>query len=189
MPAKSAAAAPRASRPYMPGYGLPDATQGKGLLPWSWAERRLVGSHNYWFASARPEGGPHLMVIWGVWIGGRFWFSTGAKSRKARNLSANAACVIGTERASSAVIVEGTAQVVDPRDVPREVSASYKKKYKWVFDPRFGPIMAVTPRVAFGLHEKDFDQSTTKWTFQLPRRRGAAEETRSPRLRASAVKK
>jgi general stress protein 26 len=163
MPSK--AEQPRASRPYMPGYGLPDAAHGKGLLPWSWAERRLVASHNYWCATARPEGGPHLMIIWGVWLGGQFWFSTGDKSRKARNLAANPACVIGTERASSAVIIEGTARRVEPRAVPREVSTSYKKKYNWVLDPKLGPIIAVTPRVAFGLHEKDFDKSTTRWTF------------------------
>jgi hypothetical protein len=34
-------AEPRATRPYMPGYGLLDATQGTGLLPWSWAVERL----------------------------------------------------------------------------------------------------------------------------------------------------
>ncbi len=33
---------PRASRPYMPGYGILDAASGKGLLPWSWASERLA---------------------------------------------------------------------------------------------------------------------------------------------------
>jgi hypothetical protein len=31
-------AEPVASRPYMPGYGIAAATEGKGLLPWAWAE-------------------------------------------------------------------------------------------------------------------------------------------------------
>ena len=34
--------APNASRPHMPGYGLPKGT--KGLLPWGWAEQRLKKS-------------------------------------------------------------------------------------------------------------------------------------------------
>lgn len=36
---------PKASRPHMPGYGLPAGT--KGLLTWAWAEERLLASHNY----------------------------------------------------------------------------------------------------------------------------------------------
>jgi len=42
----------------MPGYGLPAADKGKGLLPWEWAVERLTESHNYWVATTRPEGRP-----------------------------------------------------------------------------------------------------------------------------------
>jgi hypothetical protein len=35
---------PRASRPYMPGYGIQGPDEGSGLLPWSWAEQRLTES-------------------------------------------------------------------------------------------------------------------------------------------------
>jgi hypothetical protein len=38
---------PTAARPYMPGYGVQPATGGRGLLPWSWAEQRLVSAHDY----------------------------------------------------------------------------------------------------------------------------------------------
>ena len=34
----------------MPGYGTLGAEEGIGLLPWAWAEERLVRSHDYWFA-------------------------------------------------------------------------------------------------------------------------------------------
>ena len=34
--------APRASRPHMPGYGLPEGTEG--LMPWQWAEQRLTAT-------------------------------------------------------------------------------------------------------------------------------------------------
>src|SRR4030081_968866 len=100
-------AKPRASRPHMPGYGLP--TAGTGLLPWSWAEQRLKKSHNYWITTVKPDGSPHTMVVWGLWIDGQFLFSTGRKSRKARNLAKNPNCVVSTEHAHEAVIVEGTA--------------------------------------------------------------------------------
>jgi hypothetical protein len=38
---------PKASRPHMPGYGLLGASEGTGLLPWSWAEQQLTASRNY----------------------------------------------------------------------------------------------------------------------------------------------
>jgi hypothetical protein len=57
---------PRASRPYMPGYGILGPTKGSGLLPWSWAEERLTASRNYWVASSWPDGRPHSMPVWGV---------------------------------------------------------------------------------------------------------------------------
>src|ERR687885_452744 len=80
---------PPASRPYMPGYGIVGPTEGSGLLPWSWAEQRLVASRNYWLASGRPDGRPHVMPVWGVWHQRSLWFSSSRGSRKARNLAAD----------------------------------------------------------------------------------------------------
>ena len=71
---------PTASRPYMPGYGIAEPEDGQGLLPWSWAEERLVSSHDYWVATSRPDGRPHLMPVWGVWFDDAWWFSSGRRS-------------------------------------------------------------------------------------------------------------
>ena len=68
---------PPASRPHMPGYGIAGPTEGRGLLPWSWAEERLTRSHDYWVATVRADGRPHLMPVWGAWDGGALWFSIG----------------------------------------------------------------------------------------------------------------
>jgi len=67
---------PKASRPHIPGYGLPKGKEG--LLSWKWAEQRLEKSHNYWISTARPDGTPHTMVVWGLWLDG---FSALARSR------------------------------------------------------------------------------------------------------------
>ncbi len=156
-------AQPRASRPYMPGYGLPEDT--KGLLPWRWAAGQLTRSHNYWLVTARTTGAPHAMPLWGVWLQDRFWFSTGARSRKARNLAANPKCVVCTEHADKAVILEGKAQRIQPPAIPRQVAAAYKAKYGWKLDPKLGPVFAVQPRVAFGLVERDMMSTATRWHF------------------------
>src|SRR5258708_10062058 len=118
---------PTASRPYMPGYGLPETS--KGLLPWSWAEQRLKKSHNYWITTVKRDGSPHTMVVWGLWQDGRLLFSTGSKSQKARNLARNKKCVVCTEHAHEAVIVEGIAEIADVAARRKFISA-YEKKYK-----------------------------------------------------------
>ena len=95
-PTPATAKQPKVTRPHIPGYGMPRGS--KGLLPWPWAEQRLRRSHNYWMMTVRPEATPHAMPVWGIWVDNRFVFSTGASSRKARNLAANASCVVCTER-------------------------------------------------------------------------------------------
>src|SRR5580693_348107 len=89
---------PKASRPYMPGYGIKPADEGQRLLPWKWAAERLAASRGYWASTVRPDGSPHCMPVWGIWTSDRFIFSTGAESRKARNIAANPKCVICTDR-------------------------------------------------------------------------------------------
>jgi nitroimidazol reductase NimA-like FMN-containing flavoprotein (pyridoxamine 5'-phosphate oxidase superfamily) len=151
----------------MPGYGLAAASEGAGLLSWSWAEERLARSHNYWVATVWPDGRPQLTAVWGAWFEGRFVFSCGHESRKARNLAANPEVVVSTESADEAVIVEGQAA----RDVAEDALArfldAYEAKYSWRLDPGHDRIFAVAPRVVFGFieHDSQFAQTATRWTF------------------------
>jgi hypothetical protein len=173
MPTKKKSAstrAPRSTRPHMPGYGLPKGS--KGLLPWSWAEQRLKKSHNYWITTVKPDGSPHTMVVWGLWLDGRFLFSTGSKSRKARNLVQNTNCVVCSEHAHEAVIVEGIAEVAD---VPtrRKLLPKYEHKYKFDMGAMKDdilsmkePVFAIRPRVVFALWEKHFVGKSTRWSFE-----------------------
>jgi nitroimidazol reductase NimA-like FMN-containing flavoprotein (pyridoxamine 5'-phosphate oxidase superfamily) len=150
----------------MPGYGVVDENSGKGLLPWSWATERLLKTHNYWISTARPDGRPHTMVVWGVWLDDRFYFSTGKESRKARNLSANPNCVVCTDRADEAVVVEGVAAEVKDKSLVKKVLKIYEPKYKWEMDGSEGPFFAVTPKVVFGLIELELTSTATRWTFE-----------------------
>jgi general stress protein 26 len=150
----------------------------KGLLPWTWADERLRRSHNYWLMTVRPDGTPHAMPVWGIWVDNRFYFSTGAQSRKARNLQANPACIICTERTAEAVIVEGRAAVVSDTSVVQPLAPVYYRKYKpWKLDPEMGPIFEVRPRVAFAMYEKRF-KDATRYSFEpkAAKRKGRQEE-------------
>lgn len=158
---------PAADRPEMPGYNLPGPMAGSGLLPWAWAVERLAAAHNYWLATARPDGSPHLMPVWGVWLSGTFSFSTGARSRKARNLAGEGRCTVATERADETVIVEGVAAALRDGEQRRAVLAAYEAKYGCALDGSEGPLFTVRPRVVFGLieHADQFTATATRWRF------------------------
>jgi nitroimidazol reductase NimA-like FMN-containing flavoprotein (pyridoxamine 5'-phosphate oxidase superfamily) len=147
----------------MPGYGLSESREG--LLPWTWARTRLEKAHNYYLATTRRTGAPHLMPVWGIWLDDAFYFSTGTKSVKARNLRADPRCSLSTERGDQAVIVEGTARKLAARAIPQQFFALYKKKYGWQMKGE--PIYLLRPRTAFAFIEAadDFYKTATRWSF------------------------
>jgi PPOX class probable F420-dependent enzyme len=161
---------PTADRPFMPGYGILPAEAGSGLLPWTEAERRLTVSHDYWCATVCPDGRPHVMPVWGVWDDGRLWFSSGLRSRKARNLAADPRCTLTTDDARDPVVLEGVAErLTDAGRIAAfvdTVNAKYDAGLTPDFqDPAVNGTFAVTPVRAFALSGGDFTGSPTRWTF------------------------
>jgi hypothetical protein len=157
---------PEAGRPDIPGYGI--AKSKRGLLRWNWARTRLTRAHNYWIATVNHGGGAHLMPVWGVWMDEAFWFSTGRKTRKARNLGRESRCVIAPEGAREAVIVEGVARRNRDAGMRRKFNRAYQKKYKWDMADDPNPVFRVRPRLAFAFIEKAslFTSTATRWRFQ-----------------------
>jgi pyridoxine/pyridoxamine 5'-phosphate oxidase len=165
---------PQARRPYWPDAVQNPAGPAKDLKSWSWALKRLDKSHNYWISTARPDGRPHLMVVWGIWIEDAFWFCTGARTRKSKNLLAHPQCVIATEAADEAVILEGeVAQVLDKIQLEGFVTA-YNKKYggdvEALLKDQSSLVYRVNPSKVFGFdeHAENFVESATRWDFPKP---------------------
>jgi PPOX class probable F420-dependent enzyme len=157
----------------MPGYGVLPADQGSGLLSWAEAERRLTVSHDYWCATVRPDGAPHVMPVWGVWLDGRLWFSSGLGSRKARNLAAEPRCTLTTDDAQNPVVVEGAARQETDRAVLERFVAAMNAKYGGgmtleFLDPTVNGSYAVRPERLFALSHDDFTGSPTRWTLPAP---------------------
>ena len=155
---------PRTERPRMPGYGI--GKSKTGMLPWEWAVKTLTESREYWIVTVRPDGRPHAMIIWGLWIDGAFWFGTGGKTQKARNLARNPNCVVGTQNAAEAVILEGVAEIVTDADLKRKLEPASLRKYGMSGGDGSEPVYRVRPRRAFGLIEKTFPKTATRWTFE-----------------------
>lgn len=120
------------------------------LLPWRWAAERLTAAANYWIATTRPDGRPHSRPVWGVWLDGMLYFSTGSLINQ--NLRMNAEVSIHLESADEVVIVEGVADLVSDLAEWRRFTEAYNPKYNWDFDPTsiFGGFWRVRPGVAFG---------------------------------------
>ncbi len=147
-------------------YRLLAADQGHGLLPWRWAEERLERSHNYWVSTTRPDGRPHATAVWGIWWENAFYFSSGRLTRKARNLAHHAGCVVATESAAQAVIVEGITELVLDGGVLERVGKVYREKYNSDY-PSESNIYVVHPKVVFGFieAEAEFSGSATRWVI------------------------
>jgi len=161
-------AAPAASRPSLPSpYGLLGPTEGQGLLPWSWASERLTRSRGYWLATTRPDGRPHVAVVWGVWLHDRFYFATSTASRKARNLAANPNCVVCPEQADEAVILEGVAAEVLDTALLQQFQDAYTAKYQEAIDTVQFSLYDVRPLIAFAFVSDAvvFPRTATRWQF------------------------
>jgi Pyridoxamine 5'-phosphate oxidase len=163
MPArKQSAAVPRSERPQIPDYGI--SKSKSGLLPWEWAVKNLSESREYWIITVRPDGRPHAMIIWGLWFNGAFWFGTGGKTQKARNLAKNPNCIVGTQNAAEAVILEGVAEVVADVATRKKLEPASLRKYG-MSGGGSEPLYRVRPKRVFGFIEKSFPKTATRWMF------------------------
>lgn len=157
---------PVAGRPLVPeGYGIKGS--GEKRLAWPEISRWLEEARNYWIVTASPQGQPHAMPVWGVWLDGGFYFGTDRASRKARNLDANPRVVVHLESGDDVVVLNGTVdEAIDP-DVRERVLAAYAPKYGMgPGDMDAGALLyELKPQVALSWREQDYPQSATRWTF------------------------
>jgi hypothetical protein len=104
-------------------YGLP-------LLEWASIKSRLdegvpqapgkggPNRHTCWLATLNPDGSPHVTGVGAVWVDGVFWFETGERTRKGRNLARDPRCTLSVATHDFDLVVEGEAlPVTDPETV------------------------------------------------------------------------
>ncbi|MCS7055676.1 MAG: pyridoxamine 5'-phosphate oxidase family protein [Thermoflexales bacterium] len=93
-------------------------------------EDRLFAARNIWLATVRPDGRPHLVPVWFVWVRERFYVCTAGQSVKAKNLIANPRASAALEDGDRPVIAEGRATILT-QPYPDDVAAEFKRKYGW----------------------------------------------------------
>jgi pyridoxine/pyridoxamine 5'-phosphate oxidase len=157
---------PAPSRPDVPdGYGITSDPSDAGA--WDDVARRIAASRNYWIASTRPDGRPHVMPVWGIWLDGELLFATDRVSRKGRNVAANPRVVVHLESGDDVVIVEGVAHEETSAELLSRYTDAYDAKYAIRPDPSDPATVtyALRPSVAFSWTEADYPNSATRWSF------------------------
>ena len=169
---------PRPSRLRLPaGYGAAGLVEG--LLPWSHTDERLAGARTYWIGTTLPDGTPHAVPVWGVWVDGRLYFGGSPETRMLRNLERNPAVVVHLESGDDVVILKGVAEVVTDRALLGRVGKVGAAKYGGGAEASGGTgdegagnggeggadhrVYAVVPHTAYAWN--DFPKNATRWRF------------------------
>lgn len=158
---------------------------GHEPIPWSRAERQLdaqihAEGHGttFWLATTSPDGQPHVAAVGALWVDGNFYFTSGAGTRKSRNLNPN--CAISVSLSDIDVVVAGTARKVTDDPTLQRIAQLYADQ-GWpasVGDgaitaefsaPSAGPspwdLYVVTPSSAVGVATAE-PQGATRWNFK-----------------------
>src|SRR5437870_7873326 len=92
---------------------------GHEPIPWSRALKQLEEQarqqgpgRTCWLATTGPDGSPHLTAVGALWVDDQFYFTSGPRTRKSRNLAVNAKCAVSVALDDIDVVVEGTARKV-----------------------------------------------------------------------------
>jgi nitroimidazol reductase NimA-like FMN-containing flavoprotein (pyridoxamine 5'-phosphate oxidase superfamily) len=152
------------------GYTLADREQR--LLDWSHIDARMREAKNYWIATTRPNGRPHVVPTWAVWHANCLYFDGSPETRRMRNLAANPRIAVHLEDGDQAVIVEGVASTVarPSQELGEQLAALYAAKYAalgYAPEPHSwdeGGLYVVEPDTALAWTE--FGVDMTRWRIR-----------------------
>ena len=127
---------------------------------------RLADAECSWLSTVRKDGRPHVIPMWHVEAGNRFYLSAREDSVKVRNVARNPHVVLSLPDPDDVAIVEGWA--IEAPHLFDLIAPLFSEKYDW--DPRTddtypGPktLIEVTPQIvrAWG----DSEVQMQRWTI------------------------
>ena len=152
-------------------------------IPWSLALAALESAEprtqTPFLATTRSDGRPHVAAVGALWDDGKVYFTSGAGTRKSRNLAENANCVISMSLTGIDLVIEGTAaRMTDDKTLQRLAKryadqgwpatvkdGAFTHEYS---APSAGPppwsLYAVTPTTVFGVLTVE-PGGATRWRF------------------------
>ncbi|MGH9803132.1 MAG: pyridoxamine 5'-phosphate oxidase family protein, partial [Blastocatellia bacterium] len=126
--------APKADRPHMPGYGVPESK--KGMLDWSHVIERMAAAQNYWICTVSPDAYPHTTPVWGLWLDDKLYFGGGPMTKRSRNLNQNPAVSVHLESGSDVIILHGEAHPLTSLDKDLTVKLADLSAEKYGYRPK-----------------------------------------------------
>src|SRR6185436_4809025 len=99
------------------------------FLTWDWVATQLTESKHYWLCSVRPDGRPHVIPRWCVYVDGKIYYDGSPETRHAHNIEKNPHVSLHLESGSEVVILEGTAAPArkPSPEFGKKLSQAYKK--------------------------------------------------------------
>jgi hypothetical protein len=82
-------------------------------------------SRTTWLTTLNEDGSPHVTAVGAMWLDGTFWFQTGARTRKGRNVARDPRCSLATSIRDADVVIEGDAVRVTDRDALARVAKAW----------------------------------------------------------------
>ena len=159
---------------FPPGY----VDRPVSYLTWDWVAAQLTESKHYWLCSVRPptteapQGRPHAIPRWAVFVDGRIYYDGSSATRHNRNIEVNPHVSVHLESGTEAIMLEGTSGPAGKPspDFARRLSEAYKRKYAelgYAPEPDSwdeGGLYVFTPRQCIAWSK--FNEDPTKFIFE-----------------------
>jgi hypothetical protein len=145
---------------------------GSATRPLAWADVRVRLEHSlhYWIATTRPDGRPHVVPRWGVWLDDCWYYDGSPATRHASNLETNSAAVLHLEDGKEAVVLEGESCPHTPAgDLGDRLAAAFVKYHDLGYAPEArswddgGGLSRFTPRSGYAWFS--FPTDATRFSF------------------------
>jgi Pyridoxamine 5'-phosphate oxidase len=159
---------PPRDRPDSPpaSYGVP--RKGGTFIPWPDVIERLRTASGYWIATVTPGGRPHVVPIWGVFVGDDLFLETGAPGTiKNKNLEVHPEIAVHLDGVEDVVLIRGRATPAAPdAELGNALAAAFHAKYPGYApgpsDWDDGGLVRVEPATLLAWREMP---TATRWRF------------------------
>jgi nitroimidazol reductase NimA-like FMN-containing flavoprotein (pyridoxamine 5'-phosphate oxidase superfamily) len=108
-----------------------------GHIPFRKIDIWLQGYRSLWLSTTRPDGRPHCVPVWYVWLPEEpaVYIATHYTAVKAHNLQSQPAVVLCAGNADDTIILEGTTRLVGEGEEQELANRMWMEKY---VDPHSG---------------------------------------------------
>lgn len=108
----------------------PEYGESRHPLAWEAVRTRLEEAPNYWLATPRPDGRPHVVPLDGIWLDAAWYFGGSPATVHMKNAARHPTGVMHTGDGLTPIIVEGAISEASPtQDEAERLSEANNRKY------------------------------------------------------------